>query len=139
MFKQIFRITFVTFIWKQYKRVIVSTATLFAYLWLVGSIHADYLSYAELQADEVLIGYSFLLKWAALIAGVILYLAYHFIRGARRRGKSQNPDASSKTTALKKANSIADGEQQGPDPFAEIRSKRKLRSRAEIMMDKHDR
>ena len=93
MFKQIFRLTFATFIWKQYKRIIVSTLLLFAYLWLVGSIHSDFLSYAELQTDQTMAGRSFLLKWAALVSGVVLYLAYNFIRSAKRKAKDSSGSA----------------------------------------------
>ena len=135
MFKQIFRITFVTLVWKQYKQIIVSTLMLFAYLWLVGSIHADYLSYAELQADESLAGHSFLMKWAALATGVVLYIAYHFIRGSRR--KSEKIIASSKSKENKvKSKPNSDNELDSPDPFAQIRAKDKLRTRLEIMNDK---
>ena len=131
MFKQIFRLAFVTVIWKQYKGIIVSTLVLFIYLWLVGSVHADYMSYAEAQSDEALVGRSFLYKWAALISGVVIYIAYNFFRGSR-------PETKNKTTSQSKTNAklIIAGENNSDDPFAEIRQKEKLRTRAEILVDK---
>lgn len=132
MFKQVFRITFVTFVWKQYKQIIVSTVLLFAYLWLVGGVHADYLSYAELQSDQSLAGKSFIYKWAALISGVLCYLGYHSLR-RRKSARLKNKSAGKATAKL------TDSEQNdGPDPFAEIRLKSKLRSRSEIMIDKEE-
>ena len=129
MFKQIFRLTFATFIWKQYKRIIVSTLLLFAYLWLVGSIHSDFLSYAELQADQSMAGRSFLLKWAALIGGVVLYFSYNFFRSTKRKS-SGNSNSST--------NNVEQDEQSQTDqndPFANIRKMKKLRTRAEISID----
>ena len=118
MFKQVFRLTFITFVWKKYKRAIVSTALLFAYLWLVGSIHTDYLDYARLE-DESNIGSSFLIKWSALIGGTVIYLVFNFWR----RNKPKPID--------KMAKEVPDEN----DPFAEIRSRKKLRSKAEMIID----
>ena len=139
MFKQIFRIAFVSLIWKQYKAIIISTVVLFAYLWLIGSVHSDYLNYAELQEDKSLAGRSFILKWAALSSGVLLYIAYHVLRGSRNRQKSSSSSSSIKGAAL--SGTLVDqpkgvNNSNYPDPFAEIRTKKKLRTRAEIAIDK---
>lgn len=131
MFKQIFRLAFVTVIWKQYKGIIVSTLILFTYLWLVGSVHADYMSYAEIQSNDALVGRSFLYKWAALIIGVIIYIIYNFVRGSS--SKDEEKSATQKKTPSKL---IISGELDADDPFAEIRNKEKLRTRAEILVDK---
>jgi len=135
MFKQIFRIAFVSLIWKQYKAIIISTVVLFAYLWLIGSVHSDYLSYAELQEDKSLAGRSFLLKWAALTSGVLLYIAYHVLRGSRSRRNSASDQGNALSgTLVNRSNE--DTNSNNPDPFAAIRSKKKLRTRAEIALDK---
>ena len=126
MFKQIFRLTFATFIWKQYKRIIVSTLLLFAYLWLVGSIHSDYLSYAELQTDQSMAGSSFLLKWAALVVGVMLYLVYNFMRGAKRNNSNNSTSSAAEVEPASQSQTDQD------DPFTNIRKMKKLRTRAEI-------
>ncbi|MEM7360895.1 MAG: hypothetical protein AAF431_17525 [Pseudomonadota bacterium] len=141
MFKQIFRLTFITLVWKQYKHVIVSTVILFAYLWLVGSVHADYLSYAEMQEDDSLAGASFLMKWAAFIVGVVVYIGFHWLRG-RKEKKSEaksGPVFSPKSGKIDSFNSVKskDGQVEEIDPFAEIRAREKLRTRAEIMMEKN--
>lgn len=135
MFKQIFRIAFVNLIWKQYKAIIISTVVLFAYLWLIGSVHSDYLSYAKLQADKSLAGRSFLLKWAALSSGVLLYIAYHVLRGSRRKRNATAAKSNALSGTLVNRTS-EETNSNSPDPFAAIRSKKKLRTRAEIALDR---
>ena len=143
MFKQIFRITFVTLVWKQYKSVIVSTLLLFAFLWLVGNVHEDYLVYAADQNDEGLVGRSFLYKWIALVSGVLLYLSYHWLRSGSsktiKEPQSKNAYFSKGNSGKAKINSFPENEQSDDDPFAELRKKDKLRSRAEILVDKEKR
>jgi len=124
MFKQVFRLTFVTFIWKHYKRLIVSTALLFAYLWFVGYAHAEYLQYAN-QDQNVSVGQSFFIKWIALILGVAVYLLFHFLSPSRKQKKESAKPI--------EAHEPKPGE---PDPFDAIREKDSLRSRAEIVLDK---
>ena len=123
MFKQVFRLTFVTFIWKHYKRLIVSTILLFAYLWFVGYAHSEYLNYAS-QQESLSVGQSFFIKWLALLIGVGLYLLFHFLAPSRKRQKKDKQST---------VNEPVPGE---PDPFDEIRKKEKLRSRADMMIDK---
>ncbi|MBX2846945.1 MAG: hypothetical protein KTR16_01395 [Acidiferrobacterales bacterium] len=126
MFKQVFRLTFVTFIWKQYKRIIVSTVLLFAFLWFVGFAHSEYLDYATREnVDNV--GVSFFIKWIALILGVAIYFLYHYLMPSRKDLKKKK----SKDAIEIKA--PADGE---PDPFDQFRNKEKLRTRAEILIDR---
>ena len=127
MFKQVFRLTFVTFVWKQYKRVIVSTALLFVFLWFVGFAHSEYLDYATREGVEN-VGSSFFIKWIALILGVAIYFLFHYLTPSRKDLKNNNNKESIKVMPL------ADGE---PDPFDQIRNKEKLRTRAEIVIDEN--
>lgn len=137
MFKQVFRVAFVTLIWKQYKHVIVSTLLLFAFLFLVGKIHADFLTHAELQGDKSGLGLSFLYKWLAFAGAVGLYFAYHFFWRARQTGDetdSKTKEKSVKKGFLSKATKAVE-ETDGDDPFDKIRSREKLRSRADFLID----
>lgn len=124
MFKQVFRLTFVTFIWKHYKRLIVSTVLLFAYLWFVGYAHAEYLQYAN-QDQSISVGQSFFIKWAALILGVGVYLLFHFLAPSRKQKKESD-----------KPIEVHEPKPGEPDPFDAIREKDSLRSRAEIVLEK---
>lgn len=127
MFKQVFRLTFVTFIWKHYKRLIVSTILLFAFLWFVGYAHSEYLNYAS-QQEISSVHQSFFFKWGAQIIGVACYLLFHFMMPSRKKIK--------KGKNKEKASSINEPVPGEPDPFDVIRQKEKLRSRAEMMIDK---
>lgn len=124
VFKQIFRVAFVTLIWKQYKAVIVSTFLIIAYLLLVGNLHSDYLAHSQLQNDSAGSGISFIYKWVAYTVGVMLYFGFHALR-------SKRPKKQDLAAKAKQANEIAKRDPQ--DPFAAIREKDKLRSRADFI------
>ncbi len=126
MFKQVFRLTFITFIWKKYKRLIVSTLLLIAYLWIIGFAHSEYLSYAELQNQQEHVGSSFFIKWIAMLVGVVAYFLFYFFFTGKKHHK-QNSD----TTMM------ASKKDDESDPFDAIRKKDKLRSKAEMIIDKH--
>ena len=128
-FKQVFRFAFVALIWKQYKASIVSTVILFAYLYLVGSLHADFLEHSRLNDDKQNLGLSFVYKWAAFAFGLIVYFAYHYWRPREKNL------AKEKQRQLEKE---LDELSPEDDPFAEIRARKKLRSRADFLIDKQD-
>jgi len=126
MFKHIFRLTFLTFIWKKYKRVIVSTVLLLLFLWLVNFAHSEYLSFAKYQSEESNITLSFFVKWLSLILGAVIYLITVFWLPKKKIITKKNKDEAKLTNT---------GER---DPFASIREKDQLRSRAEIMLEKNN-
>ena len=121
MFKQLFKLTFITLVWSRYKPVIVSTFLLFIFFWLTHKVHADFLTYSELQNSDDNIGLSFIIKWLVLIAGIFLYFIYNHLAGKPRKSKTKN-----KRTEKADKN----------DPFAEIRQKDKLRSKADFIVEK---
>lgn len=123
IFKQVFRVAFVALIWKQYKASIISTLLLFLYLFIVSSVHKDYLTAVGPDAIDKL---SFVYKWAAFIAGFVIFFAFHMIRG---RLKASKPSAQEKITESKGLSNTHD------DPFSAIRKRKKLRSRADFLID----
>lgn len=127
IFKQVFRIAFVALIWKQYKAVIISTLLLFGYLFLVGSIHADFLTHTELQKDTSGSGLSFLYKWLAFAVGVGIYFLFHYLRGR----KSNKANKSGRIVKGKEDGLPTEGDKD--DPFAAIRERKELRSRADFL------
>jgi len=131
MFKQVFRVAFVTLIWKQYKHVIVSTLLLFAFLFLVGNIHSDFLTHAELQDDAANTGPSFIYKWIAFIGGVAVYFLYHYIRNTKARDKKTDK----KTKQQNVTQELNELEGSDNDPFAQIRTRKKLRGRADFIIN----
>jgi len=130
MFKQAFRLAFVALIWKQYKVSIVSTLILFAYLYLVGSVHADYLKHASLQNDGSATGMSFIIKWLALGAGVIIYALFHFL--SAKRSTRQTTETKKD---IAKQHSAEHGEISENDPFREIRERETLRGPGDFLIN----
>ncbi len=149
MIKNLFRITLASYIWKQYKAIIISTLILFVYFWLVGKLHADFISYSELNNDKRYIGASFIVKWLLFIFGVIFYFFVN-VRYSDSKGNKQgkedkygkeNPESSINTFGINKNNSPdLQSNTKSPtskDPFEEIRRKNKLKSSADIIIEKN--
>ena len=122
IFKQAFRVAFIALVWKQYKAVIVSTLLLLAYLFIVSSIHKDYL--AAVGPDDIN-QVTFVYKWLAYIIGLIIYFGFH---SAYRRFGSKKASANEKISQSKE---LTDTDQ---DPFAAIRERKTLRSRADFLI-----
>jgi hypothetical protein len=133
MFKQIFRLTVVTYVWKRYKAIIVSTVILFVFFWLVSQLHQDYLSYGELNGDKAHIGLSFVIKWGILIVGFIAYVLFNSWQGRQKTPPKPLSQSAVKPDALA---SNATGDEPNPnDPFDAIRKRKKLRSKADFIIE----
>ncbi len=126
IFKQAFRIAFVALIWKQYKAAIISTLLLFVYLFVVSSIHQDYLAAVGIEKVNKL---SFIYKWLAFIVGFVVFFGFHMVRG---RIKTKTLSTEQKIAESKDLTDSDD------DPFAAIREREKLRSRADFLIDSDD-
>lgn len=166
MMNQIFRITFVTFIYKRYKQTILSTALLLLVLWLIEKIHQDFVNYSQLNEDTSFLAVSFGLKWFAFACVTGLYTAWNLffkresfkkesLSKAERKKYGQllndedkfQDDLIAKMRALptskvtsksaqKEPQNETDGEDAKPDPFAQIRDKETLKSKADFVLHK---
>lgn len=170
MMNQIFRITFVTFIYKRYKQTILSTALLLFVLWLIEKIHQDFVNYSQLNEDTSFLAVSFGLKWFAFACVTGLYTAWNLFfkresfkkenlsKAERKKyGQLLNDEdeleddliakmralpiskVTSKVTAKtteKELQNEKDGDDIKPDPFAQIRDKDRLRSKADLVLNK---
>jgi hypothetical protein len=124
MFKQVFRVAFVTLVWKQYKAAILSTLLLVVYLLLVKKINADMLLAKTQSGTAANIGLSIALKWLAYTIGIVIYVSFHTFRGLRPKPQTLKDKA-------KEANIVASEDED--DPFASIRERKVLRSRADFL------
>ena len=131
IFKQAFRIAFVTFIWKQYKAWIISSLLLLLSFFLIGKIHTDLLPYWELQQDTSQTAASIIYKWLAYLGSTLLYFLYHYFR-------PKNQPTNKETEKLKHENLEQElaNLSKNDDPFNEIRNKDKLRSRSDFILEK---
>lgn len=125
MFKQAFRFAFVALIWKQYKSVIISTILLFAYLFLVSNLHDDYISHLKLQQQSAYSGPSFIYKWLAYALGILIYFIFHWWYPKPSKSK-KNKNKNNKEIS-------PDEMDPNDDPFAQIRKRKTLRSRADFL------
>lgn len=125
IFKQAFRWAFITLIWKQYKFSIISTFLLIVFLLIVSNIHQDYLTAIGPENIDRL---SFVYKWMAYVIGVLAYVFSHVIFAWLKPSKKAKKV---KIESLKKLNNT------DKDPFADIRSRKKLRSRSDFLIDEN--
>lgn len=148
MIKNILRLTVAGYVWKRYKKAILSILLLFAYFWLVGKLHEDYISYAALNKDSSFLGGSFILKWLAFIAGFIICYLINFGWPNLDTGKNSHQATgatnSIENTGKKTADTQAVNrkqqakEQNGKnDPFHSIRQRKSLRSKADFVIEKN--
>ena len=131
MINQLLRLSFITFIWKRYKALIISTLLLLLFFWIVALVHQDYSQYAQLNEDKQYLGLSFLLKWLFYGLAVSGYIYYNWLAGST---KPQQPNSPSTTT--KEASSRAPLDSNKNDPFEHLRNKKQLKSKADQVIDK---
>lgn len=139
MINNLFRITFVTFIWSRYKATIISTILLFLFFFLIGQVHQDYVSYAELNKDTANIGLSFVAKWCAFIGGSAFYiwLNVRFLAANKKQSEKADPKLRKLERAIKKPKKQDQTQDvKSDDPFDAIRKKDKLKSEADFIIDR---
>lgn len=144
-------------LWRRYKFMIVSLIILIACIFIVGQIHDDYLAYAQTSGEAVSVGASFIVKWLIWIVGFALFIFANHLANRRKEKQAVNDTAnksllgilgqkfakvktggdevSVKPKAKPKALETSDSK---VDPFDALRSKDKLRSYADLLIDKHE-
>lgn len=140
MINNLFRITFVTFVWSRYKAIIISTLLLFLFFFIVSQVHQDYVSYAELNGDKANVGLSFIAKWCAFIGGFVLYfwLNMRFLASNKKSVEKDEPKLSRLEKVIKKPKKKEQSDEPDStlDPFDAIRKKDKLKSEADFIIDR---
>jgi len=132
IFKQVFRIAFITVIWKQYKAWIVSTTLLLLSFYLIGQIHSDLLQYWELQKDNDKTASSIIYKWLAYLVSVFVYCFYHYFRPKKPNANSRKFDKKKRKQLEQELVNLPEDE----DPFRDIRNRDKLRTQSDFILNK---
>lgn len=132
MIKNLLQLTLLSFIWKRYRNVIISTLVLFVFFWLVGMLHDDYVNYSRLNDDRQYLALSFFIKWLSFLIGVFIYLIYN----ARFSLRVSSDQASNKALSRKDKKHGTHQTVQA-DPFEKIRQQDKLRSKADFVIQKN--
>jgi hypothetical protein len=93
---------------------------------LVHIVHGEYLGYVELSGDRSLLVWSYVFKWIALLAAVLVYLFFVLFGSRRSSPRSAKGAGSGAPDPL--ANGPAD------DGFDFLRHKKELKSRADVVI-----
>lgn len=139
-------------LWRRYKFLLVSLIVLIAFVFLVGQIHQDYLAYAQ-TIDDAQVGWSFALKWAVWLVSILLFLTANHWVNKRKQKKADLEDNNSalqriikwklskkhKETDPPSGSKVDEGTADKSDPFAQLRTKDKLRSYADLIIEKKHR
>ena len=147
---------FLTFLlWRNYKVLIVSTLLMVLTIIMINMAHSDYLMWAQMQDPVPATGMSFVYKYLAYVA---LLLGFGWINHyANKKAEAEELSQPSKGNVIldafdkikpRKSSTDSDVAKQTvklraaakdthqPDPFANIRKKKKLRSQADIVIEK---
>lgn len=151
-------------LWRKYKFFILGLIILIAFIFVVGQVHQDFLRYNELQDQPTNVGLSFAIKWLIWAMSITIFLvSNHYFNQYKRKQKkaeseqsnsalskllkwksrmdksdTQTPISSFSESADRKANQVDSNitNESNTDPFAAIRKKDKLRSYADVVIDK---
>ena len=143
-------------LWRQYKFLIVSLLLLIVVIFIVGEVHEDYLAFAQTSEEDAQVGLSFMLKWGVWLLAIGIFLfANHLVNARKNKEKALSASNKSLLNILQfnrgkkpfnKAEKQTDNAQTHTgknvetenDPFAHLRNKKKLRSYADLVIEKHD-
>jgi hypothetical protein len=136
MFNQLLKWTLVISIWRKYKRHIGITIILILALFLTSLVHQDFVNYS-LVSDNSSLGLSYLVKWLVYL---VLVSVYWFSVGKINENARKDSDLHKKMKASKqrkpKSTILDQEDSSSQDPFANIRGKKNLRSKADIALEK---
>lgn len=138
MFNQMIKWTVILSLWRKYKSHLISSLTLLFILVLINIIHQDYLAYAE-SAQNKSVGWSFLVKWALYITSIGVYVwRITVINKARSFDSTLHKMMQAQKMPEKEVGEGTLVDSNKPDPFANIRGKKKLRSEADFLIEKDE-
>ncbi|MEO0442379.1 MAG: hypothetical protein AAFZ92_01365 [Pseudomonadota bacterium] len=130
MWNNLLKLTLASYVWKRYRRTLIALPVLLIYFWLVNLIHNDYLAYAELDDSQMGVGLSFVIKWVLVFIGFIIFIIIHFTGGSRNSGEHKQVQPGDQGYGTGASASHADASDA-------IRQKQKLRSRADMILEKN--
>ncbi|GAA6153351.1 hypothetical protein [Pseudoteredinibacter isoporae] len=148
MIKQFVRLAIVATVWRRYKSSIISVLALLLFWFVVSFFHGEYISYAEATGERQFLAVSFFIKWGlgtlALSAFTLFHLrAFRSVAKPKERPTVEVPPKKSKAQTAKDEPDIPPAPKPGDesynaseDPFAALRDKPKLRSRADVELSK---
>ncbi len=135
MINQLVKWTLLVTLWRKYKKHLGLTIALLIALVLTSFLHQDFVNYS-LASNNTNLGLSYVLKWLVYL---VLVSAYWFYVTKIEHKSSKNSELHKKMRQAKQRshdNSQQVTEPSQIDPFSDIRNKKKLRSKADIAIEK---
>ena len=132
MFKPLLRLSIIATIWLKFGRQIVLGLVLILAIYLLQLIAQDVNEYLNNTSQTEYLGQVLLIKWTLIL---ILLTAYGFFLKTSLTKKSK---AKPTETSSPKAQAKNKAEPAKADPFAQIRDKKVLRSKGDILIEKQN-
>ncbi len=125
-------------IWRRYGAALKVLPFVLILLLVIFSVHNDYLNYVKVGEDQRHLALSFVVKWGVIVLVGFLYWRYVKRTLSRSSDATVRPARSGRgrPRGAETPESEAPTEVEQPDPFANIRDKKHLRSRAEWVIEK---
>ena len=109
---------------------------LVVFVLMVHVLHGEYLSYVELSENDEFLVWSYVVKWTALILGVLVYFLVVLSGGGSAAEPAALFETRNKPRALPRGGAATDSAVD--DGFDFLRDKKQLQSRAEKLLAKPD-
>lgn len=149
MIKQFVRLAIVATVWRRYKSGIISVAALLLFWFVVSFFHGEYISYADATGERQFLAISFFIKWGLGSLALSAFVLFHLKSFRKSPESKQPPQAEAPKPNVQKAKKEPEvrpapkpGDEDykaAEDPFAALRDKPKLRSRADVELSKKSR
>ena len=150
MINQLLKWSLLVAIWRKYGEVIKLVPFLLILIVIVYAIHKDFIAYVEVSNEKRYLALSFILKWAAIF--LVGFLYWRYVRRTLNPHRKQNRDFAVSWNTKKsdgqselqggpseKKNGTGDADNtecDSEDPFAHVRYKKRLDSRADKILKK---
>lgn len=135
MFNQLLKWTLLISIWRKYKQHIGITIALILALMLTSFLHQDFVNYS-LAANNDSLGLSYVIKWLVYLGLVTVYW-FSVTKVKSKSDKDSDLHRKMKVAKEQTLNQSANMTSENhPDPFANIREKKSLRSKADFFIEK---
>jgi len=136
MLNQMVKWTVIITMWRKYKRHVVATLVLLIVLFLINLLHQDFISFNQQQQTEYL-ALSYGVKWLSFIISLAVYfVVLSKINKAAKFDSTIHQMMSKKSVHSSQAEPTENKTNQtNSDPFANLRQKKKLRSKADMVIE----
>ena len=131
MFKSVAKLAVTSYLWRRYQGQLKPLAIFLGGFLLISLLHGEYLSYVEASGNNNFVGFSFFIKWVL----VGLMAVFYILAPIRAVQQDDKPPPVPDLAVPPKRKTPADI--PGDDPFDALRSKKTLRSRADIVVEEH--